>query len=59
MGVVYEGVQPLMDVPVTIVGTLKVGESYENGYLVGIYQLDGEKLLSFDQVSSLPALAKQ
>jgi hypothetical protein len=38
------GVRPEMDVPVTVVGTLKVGETYENGLLVGIYQLDGDKL---------------
>ncbi len=40
-----EGVRPVMDVPVTLVGKLKVGETYEDNYLVGIYQLDGEKLL--------------
>lgn len=38
------GVRPEMDVPVTVVGTLKVGETYEGGLLVGIYQLDGEQL---------------
>jgi hypothetical protein len=40
------GVKPLMDEPVTLVGTLKVGEARENGYLVGIYALDGEKMLA-------------
>src|SRR5688500_7484213 len=30
------GVKPLMDEPVTLMGTLKVGETRENGYLVGI-----------------------
>ena len=40
-----EGVRPVMDAPVTLVGKLKVGETYEDNYLVGIYQLDGEKLL--------------
>jgi hypothetical protein len=25
-------------------GTLKVGETRENGYLVGIYAMDGEKM---------------
>jgi hypothetical protein len=40
-----EGVRPVMDVPVTLVGTLKVGETYEDNFLVGIYQLDGEKLV--------------
>jgi hypothetical protein len=33
-----------MDVPITIFGTLKVGEVLENGYLVGIYVLDGDRL---------------
>jgi hypothetical protein len=33
-----------MDVPVTIFGTLKVGEVLENSYLVGIYEMDGERL---------------
>jgi hypothetical protein len=39
------GVPPLMDVPLTFVGTLKVGEIFEEGYLAGVYQLDGEKML--------------
>lgn len=38
------GVKPLMDEPVTLLGTLKVGETRENGYLVGIYAMDGEKM---------------
>ncbi len=39
-----EGVKPIMDQPVTFFGTLRVGEMRENGYLVGIYALDGEKM---------------
>lgn len=39
------GIPPLMDVPLTLVGQLKVGEVFEEGYLSGIYQLAGEKLL--------------
>jgi hypothetical protein len=39
-----KGVKPIMDQAVTMYGTLKVGAIRENGYLVGIYQLDGEKL---------------
>ena len=39
-----KGVKPIMDVPVTIFGTLKVGEVLENSYLVGIYEMDGERL---------------
>jgi hypothetical protein len=40
-----KGVKPIMDQPVTMFGTLHVGEIRENGYLVGIYHLDGEKML--------------
>ncbi|MDB6109102.1 MAG: hypothetical protein JWR69_852 [Pedosphaera sp.] len=39
-----KGVKPIMDQPVSIQGTLHVGAMRENGYLVGIYQMDGEKL---------------
>ena len=41
---VGSGVKPIMDQPVTIFGRLHVGEIRENGYLVGIYRMDGEKL---------------
>ena len=39
-----KGVKPIMDQAVTMQGTLKVGAIRENGYLVGIYQMDGEKM---------------
>jgi hypothetical protein len=39
-----KGVKPIMDQAITLFGLLKVGEMYENGYLVGIYQMDGEKM---------------
>jgi len=39
-----KGVKPLMDVRVTFFGVLKVGEVLENGYLVGIYEMDGHKI---------------
>ena len=39
-----KGVKALMDQPVTLFGTLHVGEARENGYLVGIYRLDGERM---------------
>jgi hypothetical protein len=39
-----KGVRPMMDQPVTLYGKLQVGEMRENGYLVGIYKLDGDKL---------------
>ena len=38
------GVKPLMDVKVTFFGVLKVGAVLENGYLVGIYEMDGHKI---------------
>lgn len=38
------GVKSVMDQPVTLYGKLKVGEILENGYLVGIYEMDGEKM---------------
>jgi hypothetical protein len=39
-----DGVKPIMDQPVTLYGMLRVGEMRENGYLVGIYAMDGEKM---------------
>lgn len=38
------GVKPVMDQAVTLSGTIKIGAMRENGYLVGIYQMDGERL---------------
>jgi hypothetical protein len=39
------GVQPLMDVPVAFYGSIKVGAMFENGYMTGLYELDGEKMV--------------
>jgi hypothetical protein len=39
-----KGVKPLMDHVITLYGTLKVGEDLENGFLVGIYELEGDKM---------------
>jgi len=39
-----KGIKALMDQPVTLFGKLHVGEARENGYLVGIYRLDGERM---------------
>ena len=39
-----KGVKPIMDQAVTLYGKLKVGEIRENGYLVGIYEMDGESM---------------
>lgn len=40
---VGKGVPPLMDVPVTFEGTLKVGTLFEGGYPSGLYLLQGER----------------
>jgi hypothetical protein len=40
-----KGMKPVMDVPVSIEGTLHVGAMRENGYLVGIYHMDGDKMV--------------
>lgn len=39
-----KGIQPLMDTPISFYGVLKVGAVFENGYMTGIYELDGEKM---------------
>jgi hypothetical protein len=39
------GVKPIQDVPVVLVGVFKIEEKYENGYVVALYQMDGEKFL--------------
>src|SRR5688572_16779971 len=41
---VDKGVRPMMDQPVTLFGKLHVGEMRENGYLTGIYRMDGERM---------------
>lgn len=38
------GVRAMMDQPVTVFGTLRVGELYEHGVLGGIYRMEGEEL---------------
>jgi hypothetical protein len=40
-----EGVKPVMDQPITVMGRLRVGEIREGGYLVGIYRMEAEKIL--------------
>ena len=39
------GVKPVMDQPVTVMGTLHVGPIEENGSLAGIYRLDARKVV--------------
>ena|SRR2546430_730804 len=38
------GVRPLMDVPISFYGQIRVKEMFENGYMTGIYLLEGEKM---------------
>ncbi len=38
------GVKPIQDQPVTIYGRFQVGEVYENGYLVTLYNLAGQRM---------------
>jgi hypothetical protein len=42
---INKGVKPLMDVPLTIKGTLHVSVFRDNGYITGIYRMDGEKMI--------------
>jgi len=42
---VAKGIKPIMDRIVTMYGVLKVGEVRENGYLVAIYEMEGERLV--------------
>jgi hypothetical protein len=38
------GTRPVMDTPVRVTGKLRVGETYEEGMLVGLYQFQGESV---------------
>lgn len=38
------GVAPMMDIPVTLQGQLKVGALFENGYFTGIYAMEGDRV---------------
>ena len=40
-----EDVQPIMDQPITLMGQLRVGEVLENDYLVGIYEMEGDRMI--------------
>ena len=44
-----EGVKPIMDQPITVMGRLHVGEIREQGFLVGLYRLDAEQLIGRTQ----------
>lgn len=38
------GVKPVQDVPISFYGKLTVGAMFENGYMTGIYALEGERM---------------
>lgn len=38
------GVRPIQDVPISFYGDIKVGAMFENGYMTGIYALEGDKM---------------
>lgn len=39
------GVKAVQDVPVDLIGQLRIAEKYENGYVVALYEMTGEKYL--------------
>jgi hypothetical protein len=39
------GANIVQDIPVTVVGILNIGEKYEFGYLVSLFEMEGEKFL--------------
>ena len=43
-----KGVQPLMDLPISFFGTLKVGAMFENGDMTGLYELEGERMAAVE-----------
>ncbi len=40
-----EGVEAIQDVPVDLIGVFHVDQRYEDGYVVSLFTLDGEKFL--------------
>jgi len=44
-----KGVAPMMDVPISFYGELKVGAMFENGYMTGLYELEGERMGAVQQ----------
>jgi len=39
-----QGVKPIMDQPVVLFGRFHVGEMRENGYLTGLYRMEGDRM---------------
>lgn len=40
-----EGVEPVQDVPVDLVGTFRIDHRYDDGYVVSLFTMQGEKFL--------------
>jgi hypothetical protein len=40
-----EGVEPVQDVPVELLGVFRIDHRYEDGYVVSLFAMDGEKFL--------------
>lgn len=43
---VGKGVKPIMDQPVTLFGRFQVGEVRENGYLVCLYRMEADRMVT-------------
>jgi hypothetical protein len=41
-----QGVEPILDEPITVQGKLHVAAVLESGYVMGVYRVEGEKLVS-------------
>jgi len=39
------GITPIQDVPVDLIGTFRIEQKYEGGYVVSLFAFDGEKFL--------------
>jgi hypothetical protein len=39
------GIKVIQDVPVVVIGTLRIEEKYDGGYVVSLYELEGTKFL--------------
>ena len=40
-----DGITAVQDVPVMLIGVLKIEEKYESGYITALFQMEGEKFL--------------
>jgi hypothetical protein len=40
-----EGIEAIQDIPISLLGTFRIDQRYEGGYIVSLFVLDGEKSL--------------